>query len=236
MKRTRIALYDFLPYGAPELLEVRETYLARALATASLVIVAALLVSIGVSARFAARTVELPVLPMPGHVFQPPPSLDPPNVPLAPAPPAATPAGGGVVEPVPDEVAPADVTFPTQAELKLNGSGEGPASTGIVPPPEPAGPPALDEYVPYDEPPAVVTAVTPAYPDLAREAGVEGTVRLRVLVGRDGRVHDVHVDGSVPMLDEVACAAARRWVFTPALAGGHPVEVWVAIPIRFRLH
>jgi protein TonB len=61
-------------------------------------------------------------------------------------------------------------------------------------------------------------------------------VTLRVLVGLDGRVKDVSVDRGSPLLDAAAIAAARQWVFTPALSNGRPVMVWVAIPVRFSLH
>jgi len=40
----------------------------------------------------------------------------------------------------------------------------------------------------------------------------------------------------VPLLNDVALAAARRWVFTPALSNGKPVAVWTAIPFHFRLN
>jgi outer membrane biosynthesis protein TonB len=42
--------------------------------------------------------------------------------------------------------------------------------------------------------------------------------------------------GSVPMLDQAALEAARRSVFTPALANGRPVKVWVRQQYRFALH
>jgi hypothetical protein len=37
----------------------------------------------------------------------------------------------------------------------------------------------------------------------------------------------------MPGLDEAALAAARQWVFKPALSNNQPVAVWVAIPMRF---
>jgi protein TonB len=71
---------------------------------------------------------------------------------------------------------------------------------------------------------------------MAREAGVEGTVTLWALVDLDGSVKAVQVIRSVPLLDGAATAAVQRWRFTPALANGHPVRVWVAVPVRFSLH
>lgn len=87
-----------------------------------------------------------------------------------------------------------------------------------------------------EELPAEVSRVAPVYPDLAREAQVEGTVQLWALVDLDGSVREVRVRKSVPLLDEAAVAAVSRWRFTPALNNGRPVRVWVAIPVRFTLH
>jgi protein TonB len=98
--------------------------------------------------------------------------------------------------------------------------------------------PDPNTFVWTDELPQLVRSVKPFYPDLAREAGVEGTVKLQLLVGLDGRVLRaiVRPGGSVPMLDQAAIDAALRCVFTPALANGRPVKVWVTQDYRFRLH
>ena len=55
---------------------------------------------------------------------------------------------------------------------------------------------------------------------------------LWALVDLDGSVRDVKVIRSVPLLDDAAATALRRWRFTPALANGHPVRVWIALPVR----
>jgi protein TonB len=73
------------------------------------------------------------------------------------------------------------------------------------------------------------------YPDIAREAGVEGTVLVRVLVGEDGFVKEQMIVQSVPMLDEAAAQAAADAVFKPALQKDKPVAVWMVIPIEFQL-
>ena len=78
----------------------------------------------------------------------------------------------------------------------------------------------------------------PEYPSFARDAGVEGLVLVHALIGKDGRVVRAEVDAkhSIPMLNQTALEAAKRWVFTPATTNGHPVAVWYAIPFRFVLH
>jgi protein TonB len=88
----------------------------------------------------------------------------------------------------------------------------------------------------FDEAPKVVSSVLPEYPEIARQARIEGAVMLQVRVGTDGRVHDVRVLRSAGVFDEAAIEAARRWRFEPAKVNGKPVAVWVALPVRFTLH
>lgn len=98
------------------------------------------------------------------------------------------------------------------------------------------GLPSPDDYVAFEKAPELVSMQQPDYPDLAREAGVEGTVLIRVLVGEDGFVKDQIIVQSVPMLDDAAASAAQTAVFKPALQKDKPVAVWMVIPIEFRLH
>lgn len=98
------------------------------------------------------------------------------------------------------------------------------------------GLPSPDEYVAYEKEPELVSMQQPQYPDLAREAGVEGTVLIRVLVGEDGFVKDQIIIQSQQMLDDAAAAAAQTAVFKPALQKDKPVAVWMVIPIEFKLH
>ena len=89
-----------------------------------------------------------------------------------------------------------------------------------------------------DQLPTPTRSVKPIYPELARDMHVQGVVLVFLLVGRDGRVHDVRLDAQrhVPVLDPAALAAARQWRFEPALAGGHAVAAWVSVPFRFVLN
>ena len=79
--------------------------------------------------------------------------------------------------------------------------------------------------------------VRPAYPEAARRTGIEGTTSLNVRILEDGSVGEVIVAQSAGHagLDQAAIDAVQRWRFEPARHGGHPVPVWVTLPIRFRL-
>ena len=95
--------------------------------------------------------------------------------------------------------------------------------------------PAPDAFIAVDEEPVRVSIAKPVYPDVARAAGVEGTVLVRVLVGKNGRVKDVlFIDGPAA-LRKAAEDCARTAVFRPALVDHKPLEVWVNMPVTFKL-
>ena len=84
--------------------------------------------------------------------------------------------------------------------------------------------------------PILVSIREPVYPEMAREAGIEGTVLVRILVWNDGSVRDLTVLQSVLGLDEAALASAATAVFRPAQQQDRPVATWTIVPIEFRLH
>jgi TonB family protein len=62
----------------------------------------------------------------------------------------------------------------------------------------------------------VITRVTPAYPEMARRMGLQGTVKVRVVIGADGQVKDTRVVGGSPLLVESTLDAVKRWKYAPA--------------------
>jgi TonB family protein len=101
---------------------------------------------------------------------------------------------------------------------------------------KPAGSlPGINDYVYVEELPEAILKVAPEYPKAARDSGMQGTVIVKALIGTDGQVKDAMVVKSVPVLDEAAQAAVRKWRFKPAMASGSPVAVWVAVPVKFSL-
>ncbi len=73
------------------------------------------------------------------------------------------------------------------------------------------------------------------YPEVARQAGIEGRVTVKVLVGPDGNVLKVgSVSGPDVFHDEVQ-DKAMNLQFTPGLQNGKPVKVWVTVPFNFKL-
>lgn len=87
-------------------------------------------------------------------------------------------------------------------------------------------------------PPRIIKSYQPPYPSAERNAGVEGTVSIRFLIGADGSVEDVTVTSSSgnANLDNAAVAACRKWRFTAAKnSSGLPVRCYASIPIIFKI-
>lgn len=107
-----------------------------------------------------------------------------------------------------------------------------------VPPPPPPPSEQAREFYAFDEPPVLVRYVSPKYPDLARQAGIEGTVLIRVLVGEDGKVINASIIQSdvTPAMEKAGLEAAKKFLFKPAKQRTVPVKAHMAVPIRFKLH
>lgn len=74
------------------------------------------------------------------------------------------------------------------------------------------------------------------YPDIARQAGIEGRVFIQFIINEKGEVvNPVVVRGVGGGLDEVAINAIKEARFTPGLQRGKPVKVKYVLPIIFRL-
>lgn len=179
---------------------------------------------------------------VPGHRYEPmpPPSIKP--TPGSPAQrlPEVVWESVGVPEPVADLVA--DFSTLTSAEDFIDllagpayGDFDPARDTLAIDLPEPERLPAPHDFVPVEVEPALIELPAPVYPEIARMAGVEGTVVVRVLVGAKGNVLDaVLLEGPV-MLRDAALFAARGALYRPALQQNHPVPVWVLQRITFRL-
>lgn len=87
----------------------------------------------------------------------------------------------------------------------------------------------------FDQPPLVVKWVYPVYPEMARQAELEGVVLLKVGIDEFGQVREAHILDSVPGLDEAALEVIYQWEFRPAMQRDVPVPVWYTVPIRFSL-
>src|SRR5579884_234867 len=85
--------------------------------------------------------------------------------------------------------------------------------------------------------PKVVYEPDPEYSEEARKAKYQGTVVLWVVVGPDGKPHEIRVQRALGMgLDEKAIEAVRQWKFDPAKKDGQAVAVQINVEVNFRLY
>jgi periplasmic protein TonB len=85
--------------------------------------------------------------------------------------------------------------------------------------------------------PRVIYNPEPSFSDEARKAKAQGRVLLLLVVGPDGRTHNLRVQSSLGMgLDEKALDAVRTWRFLPATLNGQPVAAQIAVEVDFRLY
>ena len=228
------------PFGGPE--PARGTsrrYVSRALAISALIHLSALACILWIQAQRGEDTVVL----VSGQVHVVPPMgkrlIPPPVVHTLPG-----------MQPRDGIIVPADLADPVTEQPKVEpavgiqpdggagtgmqtsssegeGSGDLPAIVDTDPP--------EDRFVVFDEPPVPIFRPDPAYPEWARENGIQGRVVLHALVGVDGRVRRVTVIRGIPGLSESAEEMLYRWTFYPARAGRQPVAVWIEVPFAFRL-
>jgi protein TonB len=72
----------------------------------------------------------------------------------------------------------------------------------------------------------IVKKVPVEYPQILKDRGIQGTVRLKVMIKPDGSVKDTEVLGGNPILAQSAQKSVRQWKFTP-LNSDSSVEVLV---------
>ncbi|MCC6650275.1 MAG: TonB family protein [Candidatus Eisenbacteria bacterium] len=95
--------------------------------------------------------------------------------------------------------------------------------------------PGVTDAVYVDVLPELIYRVPLEYPQIAREAGVDGTVMVQLLVDTNGVVVNALVKKSIPMLDGAALKCVRQWRFKPAFSNGRPVSTWIGAPVLFDL-
>ncbi len=84
--------------------------------------------------------------------------------------------------------------------------------------------------------PRLIHRVDPLYPLLAKQAHVEGVVKLTGVIAIDGRIAALTIESGNPLLVPAARDAVRQWLYEPTLLNGEPVEVMTTIVVTFTLN
>ncbi len=111
-----------------------------------------------------------------------------------------------------------------------------------APPPPPVAEEEIPDFLPLEDQPQIIGGLSAiqrkvVYPALAKKAGVEGLVQIKVLVSEEGVPIDFQVLRSLGSsgCDEASINAIKTVRFVPAKQRGRPVKFWMSIPIRFQL-
>lgn len=81
----------------------------------------------------------------------------------------------------------------------------------------------------------ILTQIAPDYPPMARESGIQGTVRFEATIGLDGHVQNLQLVFGNPLLVAPAMKAVNQWTYKPTLLNGNPVRVVTTIDVNFTL-
>ena len=74
------------------------------------------------------------------------------------------------------------------------------------------------------------------YPEMAKEAGIQGRVLVQFVVNKNGQAQDVTVSKSVhETLDAEAIRAVKEMSFEPGMKDGEPINVQMVLPVTFKL-
>jgi len=102
-------------------------------------------------------------------------------------------------------------------------------------PPPPERPPGRVRVAGGVQSAKLIWQPKPSYPDLAKAARIEGTVRLDVVIGEDGTVQELTVVSGHPLLIQAAMDAVKQWRYRRTMLNGIPVEVATTVDVNFVL-
>lgn len=75
----------------------------------------------------------------------------------------------------------------------------------------------------------------PAYPPLAVQARIQGTVVLQAVIAKDGTVQELRVVSGHPLLVKAAQEAVKLWRYRPYRLNDQPLDVDTQIVVNFTL-
>lgn len=81
----------------------------------------------------------------------------------------------------------------------------------------------------------LVRKVAPVYPPLARQARIQGTVVLRIVIDKEGAVSNLQLLSGHPMLAPAAIDAVKQWRYGRYVSEDKPVEVETVVRVEFKM-
>ena len=104
----------------------------------------------------------------------------------------------------------------------------------VMPPPKAAAPARIKQGGEVTAA-SIITQTRPAYPALARQARIQGTVVLHAIIDKEGKVAQLEIVSGHPLLVQSALDAVKQWRYKPTQLNGEPVEVDTTIQVTFTM-
>ncbi len=115
------------------------------------------------------------------------------------------------------------------------------SSTPVAPPPPPP-PPEKKVEAPKRirvggqvQQARLISQPKPTYPPLAKQARIQGVVRLEAVISKTGTIEELRVVTGHPLLVQAALEAVKQWRYQPTFLNNEPVEVATTIDVNFTL-
>ena len=84
------------------------------------------------------------------------------------------------------------------------------------------------------KPAKLLSAVSPAYPPIAKSQHIQGDVQIDALINENGKVTTMKVISGPGLLHQAAMDALRQWKYAPATLDGKPVAMHLSVTLKFR--
>jgi periplasmic protein TonB len=81
----------------------------------------------------------------------------------------------------------------------------------------------------------LIKKVNPLYPPLARQARIQDTVIVKIVINKFGNVQSLELLKGHPLLAPAAFEAVRQWKYRPYLSNGEAKEVETNVQMNFIL-
>jgi len=81
----------------------------------------------------------------------------------------------------------------------------------------------------------LIRKIQPNYPQLAKQARIQGAVVLQAEISKDGTIQNLQLISGHPMLAPAAIEAVKQWRYKPYLLNGEPVAVETQVVVNFSL-
>jgi periplasmic protein TonB len=114
------------------------------------------------------------------------------------------------------------------------GGGLNTAARPLPPPPSvrPNGPMRVGSHI---RQPKTIVQVLPKYPELAREAHIQGQVKIDAVLDEQGNVIEMKIVSGPPLLYQAALDALKQWKYEPTYLNDRPIAVQMIVTINFQL-